>query len=102
MAATRLAALRKPLEDMSPQELRALVSHIRADRKVSKESVTKRKEKAAISGKSRKKATALLDDLTAEELDQLLRELGDDKGRQLPSGPEGDGSPEPKGNGAGI
>ena len=90
------------MEDMSPDELRALVSYIRADRKVGKESVTKRKEKAAVSGKSRKKATSMIDSLTPEELDQLLKELGDDKGRELSAGSEGDGEPKPSRNGAGI
>ena len=70
----RLAKLRKPLDEMSSDELHDLVRHIRADRRLTKERPSVKRKAARSKDKDKSKLASLLDGLTPEELEALLGE----------------------------
>jgi hypothetical protein len=71
----RLHALRKPLLEMGPEELRSHVEAIRADRLISKEKPAAKRKKVVASGAARGKATKLLAGLSPAEMQALLEDL---------------------------
>lgn len=76
----RLARLRKPLEEMTPEEQHDLIRLIRLDRRVTKERPKERKKAARTKDKAKTDMSKLLDGMTPEEIEALLGELGDDAG----------------------
>ena len=82
---SRLAQLRKPLTEMSSDELQDLVRHIRGDRRLTKERPSVKRKVARSKDKDKTKLTSILDGLTAEEIEALFGEpegdANDSKGR---------------------
>lgn len=70
---SRLSALRKPLTEMTEEELRAHVLEIRADRLINKERPAEKKKARAKSAKAKSSTQDLLDNMTPEEKAKLLR-----------------------------
>lgn len=64
--------------DMSPEELREHVRRIRADRKVHKDRPATLKKRKVASDKERNSLTKALGKLSDEQLQALLKGLGDD------------------------
>jgi hypothetical protein len=69
---SRLDGLRKNITEMSIEELREHIRHIRADRKISKAKVTVKKAKAVRSDKAKSKVGSALNKLSADELKALV------------------------------
>jgi hypothetical protein len=86
MSNSRLSSLRQSMLDMSPDELRAHIQSLRADRKITKGSAPAAKKAKKATGaavdKAKKKAQSALDKLTPEQIAKLLRELGNGSGTQ--------------------
>ena len=76
----RLARLRKPLEEMTPEEKHDLIRLIRLDRRVTKERPKERRKVARTKDKAKTDLSKLLDGLSPEEIQALLGEMGDDAG----------------------
>lgn len=74
----RLSQLRKNLEDMSLDELREHVRRIREDRKITKVPRGEKKVRAKRSDKAKTTTAKALAKMSPEELNILLRELGDE------------------------
>ena len=70
----RLARLRKPLTDMSSDELQDLVRYIRADRRLTKERPSIKRKAARSKDKDKTKLASILDGLTDAELEALFGE----------------------------
>ena len=69
---SRLDAIRQNLLDMSPDELRAHVRKIRADRKIRKEPTAVKKTRAKTQSKTNDKVLKALKGLTEEQIMALL------------------------------
>jgi len=74
-APARLSMLKKSLEEMSLEELREHVRGIRADRRISKEKVKEKKTRKATASKASSTVTRIIDKMSPEEMQALLREL---------------------------
>jgi reverse gyrase len=79
---SRLNRLRKPIEDMSDDELHDLVRHIRSDRKLTKERPSTKRAVARTKDKSKTALISLLDSMTPEEVAALLGETGNADGSE--------------------
>lgn len=79
MSNSRLSSLRQSMLDMSPEELRAHIQHIRSDRKITKGSAIVAKKTRRATGvaadKAKARAKSALDKLTPEQMAKLLGEL---------------------------
>lgn len=72
---SRLDAVRKNITEMSEDELREHIRQIRADRKITKGSVTVKKTKAVRSDKAKGKVKSALDGMSQAQMMALLAEL---------------------------
>lgn len=75
---SRLSELRKPLQDMTAEELREHIRHIRSDRRLTKTRPAVKQARARSSGKSKDKVDKALGGLSKDQLEALLRELEGD------------------------
>jgi ribosomal protein L29 len=71
----RLDDIRKDITQMSLDELREHVRHLRADRKITKVTRGIKKTKARNSASSKTKVSKALDQMTPEQLEALLAEM---------------------------
>jgi len=69
---SRLARLRKPLEEMTPEEAYDLIRSIRADRRLTKERPAERRKVARTRDKDKTALDKLLAEMTPEEIAALL------------------------------
>ena len=74
-APARLSMLKKSLEEMTLEELREHVRGIRSDRRISKDKVKEKKTRKATASKSSATMTRIIDKMSPEEMQALLREL---------------------------
>jgi hypothetical protein len=74
----RLHELRKPLLEMTGEELRRHIEHIRAERLIVKEKPQAKRKKVVASATSRSKASKLLASMTPAEMQRLLEDLEDE------------------------
>lgn len=75
MAGARLSMLKKSLEEMSLEELRAHVRGIRVDRRISKDKPKAKKERKRVEAKVGAGISRMIASMSPEEAEALLREL---------------------------
>lgn len=75
---SRLANLRKPLEEMSTEEKHELIRLIRSDRRLTKERPKERRKAARSRDKGKTELEKLLAGMTEEEIMALLGDAQDD------------------------
>jgi len=78
---SRLDSIRKNLLNMDPEELREHVRQIRRDRRITKEKPAAKVAKRVTGAKAKDALTKLMDSLTPEQREKILRELGNGTGR---------------------
>jgi hypothetical protein len=74
---SRLARLRKPLEDMTAEEQYELIRRIRADRRITKERPKERRKAARSKDKDKTALAKLLEGMTPEEIAALVGDIED-------------------------
>ena len=88
----RLAQLKKPLQDMTADEMHELIRHIRADRRLTKTRPSVKRTAARSKDKDKTNLAALLDGLSPEELEALLNgDLGNASDRSATGTDKGKG-----------
>lgn len=76
----RLEKLRTELSQMSQDEILAFIRKTRVDRKITKERPSARKARRVTADRTKAKASKAVAGLSAEALERLLKEFGDDEG----------------------
>ena len=74
----RLQTLKKDLTDMTDEELRQHIARVRRDRVMTKRPRGEAKKKAVKKDEGNRKLKRLVEGMTEEERQALMKELGDD------------------------